>query len=112
MRRLLPLTLVVLFALGGSAGAASLPVNQRFVDARGVFSLLTRPGGKGVIDARTRCGRLIGQRVSLRGGQVRSRKGARFRVRGTIRSARSVRVTVTRRTCSASFTLRRSTKPE
>mgnify|MGYP007001750052 CR=1 FL=1 len=45
-------------ALCATATAASLPVNQRFADSKGKVSLLTRSGGKGYVNARTRCGRL------------------------------------------------------
>lgn len=113
MRRLLALTVVAVL-LGSTAVAlgASLPVNQRFVDSSGKVSLLTRAGKKGYLTGPTRCGRLADQRVSLTGGKVRSRKGARIKVSGTIPTSRSVRIRVARKQCAVSLTLRRNTKPE
>lgn len=113
MRRLLPLTvLAVLLASTATTLAASLPVNQRFVDAKGKVSLLTRAGKVGYVTGSTKCGRLADQRVSLKGGKVRSRKRARIKISGTIPTSRSVRIRVTRKQCSVSLTLRRNTKPE
>lgn len=113
MRRLLlPLALAILVATAATANGASLLVNQRYVDGKGRVVLLVRSGGKGFLTGRTACGRLVEQPLSLRGGKVRSRKGARIRVSGTVTSSRSVQLRVTRKRCSASLTLRRNTKPE
>lgn len=113
MRRLLLLgALTALVACSAPALGATLPVNQRFVDSKGKVSLLTRSGGKGFLTGRTRCGRFRDQRVSLTGGRVRSRKGARIRVTGTIPSSRMVQIRATRGRCAVSLTLRRNSRPE
>lgn len=98
--------------LSSTAVAASLPVNQRFSDAKDRVSLLTRAGGKGSVTARTRCGRFADRRVRISRGQIASPKGARYRITGVVTSRSTLRLTVRRGGCAATFALKRVTKPQ
>lgn len=99
-------------ALCATATAASLPVNQRYADNKGKVSLLTRSGGKGYVNARTRCGRLADRRVRISGGRITSSRAARLRVTGTVTSRSTATLTIRRRGCAATFALKRVTAPQ
>jgi hypothetical protein len=107
------ITAVALTAvLCATAVAASLPVNQRFSDAKEKVSLLTRSGGKGSVTARTRCGRFADRRVRISRGRITSTKGARFRITGVVTSRSTLRLSIRRGTCATTFSLKRVTKPQ
>ena len=73
--RILITTVVLTAVVCGTAVAASLPVNQRFSDAKEKVSLLTRSGGKGYVTARTRCGRFADRRVRIARGRITLAEG-------------------------------------
>ena len=104
---------IALVAVSSSTAlAASLPVNQRFSDAKGKVSLLTRSGGKGSVTARTSCGRFADRRVRIARGRITSVKGARYRITGVVTSRSTLRLTVRRGRCAVTFAMKRVTKPQ
>lgn len=110
--RVLLTTVVLVAVVCGTAAAASLPVNQRFTDAKEKVSLLTRSGGKGYVTARTRCGRFADRRVRIARGRISSPKGAPHRITGVVTSRSTLRLTIRRGGCVATLALKRVTAPQ
>lgn len=93
--------------------AASLRVDQRYADAGGRVSLLTRSGGRGYVTARTRCGRIADRRVRFSRGRFQHvNRRSSVRISGTVVDRDTARIAIRKGRCVARLTLRRVTEAQ